>query len=78
MEYLPNYDRVSGTFRGWNSFPRALDGEFRYMYYSANRFGTPPGENSRFFPRDGNFSALFRPDQIAPFADASGFPLQLY
>ncbi len=77
-EYLPNYDRVSGEFRGWNSFPESIDGQFRYSYYSASRNGVAASELYRVFPRTGNFSALFRPDQVAPFATAAGYPIDLY
>jgi hypothetical protein len=63
MEYLPNYDRVTDEYRGWNSFPRVVDGQFRYIYFSTNRLGAPFDESARIYPRNGNFSALFRPDQ---------------
>ncbi len=78
MEYLPNRDPASGEYRGWNSFPRADTGAFRYGYYSASRTGVAPSEAQRVFQRNGNFSALFRPDQVAPFASALGNPIGLY
>jgi hypothetical protein len=78
MEYLPNRDPPTGEFRGWNSFPRAAGGVVRYWRYSADRTGVAAAEGSRVFQRNGNFSALFRPDQAAPFATAGGYPAGLY
>lgn len=64
FEYMPNYDAVSDQWRGWNSFPRVINGVFRYWEFSTSPIGVPLTTGQYVYPLTGNFPSLFRPDQI--------------
>lgn len=71
FDYMPNYDPVSGEYRGHNSFPRvAADGphagKFRYSYYTTDGLALAGDFTNNVFPINGVFAALFRPDQSGP------------